>query len=190
MREIIANKHFDSVRVIVVSDGERILGLGDQGAGGMGIPIGKLALYTACAGIHPAQTLPVLLDVGTNNQERLSDPLYMGWAHERVRGQDYDDFVEAFISAITARWPGVLLQWEDFANANASRLLERYRDRLCTFNDDIQGTAAVAAATLLAAISVTCAKLGEQRIALLGAGSAGCGIGTLLLKAMTAAGAG
>jgi len=189
IREIIANPHFDSVRVIVVSDGERILGLGDQGAGGMGIAIGTLALYTACAGIHPAQTLPVLLDVGTNNRERLNDPLYMGWAHERVRGQDYDDFVEAFVSAITARWPGVLLQWEDFANANAARLLERYRDRLCTFNDDIQGTAAVAAATLMAAISVTGAKLGEQRIALLGAGSAGCGIGTLLLKAMTAAGA-
>src|SRR5262245_24126211 len=171
MGEILANKHFDSVRVIVVSDGERILGLGDQGAGGMGIPIGKLALYTACAGIHPSQTLPVQLDVGTNNEERLHDPLYIGWRHERVRGQDYDDFVEAFISAITARWPGVLLQWEDFANANAARLLERYRDRLCTFNDDIEGTAAVATATVLAAMSLTGAKLSEQRIVLLGAGS-------------------
>jgi malate dehydrogenase (oxaloacetate-decarboxylating) len=185
MREILANSHFDSVRVIVVSDGERILGLGDQGAGGMGIPIGKLALYTACAGIHPAETLPVLLDVGTNNPERLHDPLYMGWGHERVRGPEYDAFVEEFITAVRERWPDVLLQWEDFANANAARLLERYRDRLCTFNDDIQGTAAVAAAALLAAVNVTGAKLGEQRIVLLGAGSAGSGIGTLLLKAMT-----
>ena len=185
MREILANSHFDSVRVIVVSDGERILGLGDQGAGGMGIPIGKLALYTACAGIHPAETLPVLLDVGTSNEERLHDPLYMGWGHERVRGPEYDAFVEEFITAVTERWPHVLLQWEDFANANAARLLERYRDRLCTFNDDIQGTAAVAAATLFAAVNITGAKLGEQRIVLLGAGSAGSGIGTLLLKAMT-----
>jgi malate dehydrogenase (oxaloacetate-decarboxylating) len=151
----------------------------------MGIPIGKLALYTACAGIHPAETLPVLLDVGTNNQERLHDPLYMGWGHERVRGPEYDAFVEEFITAVTERWPDVLLQWEDFANANAARLLERYRDRLCTFNDDIQGTAAVAAAALLAAVNVTGAKLGEQRIVLLGVGSAGSGIGTLLLKAMT-----
>jgi malate dehydrogenase (oxaloacetate-decarboxylating) len=188
IREILANPQFDKVRVIVVSDGERILGLGDQGAGGMGIPIGKLALYTACAGIHPAETLPVLLDVGTNNEERLNDPLYIGWRHERVRGQEYDDFVEAFVSAVSERWPNVLLQWEDFATANAHRLLERYRDRLCTFNDDIQGTAAVAAAALLAAINVTGTKLTEQRIVLFGAGSAGCGIGALLLKAMTDAG--
>jgi malate dehydrogenase (oxaloacetate-decarboxylating) len=186
--EILANPQFDKVRVIVVSDGERILGLGDQGAGGMGIPIGKLSLYTACAGIRPEQTLPVLLDVGTNNQDRLADPLYVGWRHERVRGQAYDDFVEAFVSAASERWPHVLLQWEDFANANAHRLLERYRDRLCTFNDDIQGTAAVAAAALLAAINVTGTKLTEQRVVLFGAGSAGCGIGTLLLKAMVDAG--
>jgi malate dehydrogenase (oxaloacetate-decarboxylating) len=188
IREILANPQFDKVRVIVVSDGERILGLGDQGAGGMGIPIGKLALYTACAGIYPEQTLPVLLDVGTNNQERLNDPLYVGWRHERVRGQEYDDFVEAFVWAVSERWPNVLLQWEDFATANAYRLLERYRDRLCTFNDDIQGTAAVAAAALLAAINVTGTKLTEQRIVLFGAGSAGCGIGALLLKAMVEAG--
>jgi malate dehydrogenase (oxaloacetate-decarboxylating) len=172
----------------VVSDGERILGLGDQGAGGMGIPIGKLSLYTACAGIRPEHTLPVLLDVGTNNQDRLNDPLYIGWRHERVRGEEYDDFVEAFVSAVSERWPHVLLQWEDFANANAHRLLERYRGRLCTFNDDIQGTAAVAAAALLAAINVTGTKLVDQRVVLLGAGSAGCGIGTLLLKAMIDAG--
>ena len=125
--EILANPHFDRVRVIVVSDGERILGLGDQGAGGMGIPIGKLSLYTACAGIHPAETLPVLLDVGTNNPERLADPLYIGWRHERIRGAEYDAFVDAFVDAATKRWPNVLLQWEDFAGANATRLLERYR---------------------------------------------------------------
>jgi malate dehydrogenase (oxaloacetate-decarboxylating) len=188
IREILANPHFDRVRVIVVSDGERILGLGDQGAGGMGIPIGKLALYTACAGIHPAETLPVLLDVGTNNRERLADPLYIGWRHERVRGPEYDEFVEAFISAVTERWPDVLLQWEDFAGHNAARLLQRYRDRLCTFNDDIQGTAAVAAATLLAAINITGVPLTEQKIVLLGAGSAGCGIGNLLIEAMAASG--
>jgi malate dehydrogenase (oxaloacetate-decarboxylating) len=186
--EILANPRFDKVRVIVVSDGERILGLGDQGAGGMGIPIGKLSLYTACAGIRPEQTLPVLLDVGTSNQERLNDPLYVGWRHERVRGQEYDDFVEAFVSAVSKRWPHVLLQWEDFANANAHRLLQRYRDRLCTFNDDIQGTAAVAAAALLAAMNVTGTKLADQRVVLFGAGSAGCGIGNLLLKAMVDAG--
>jgi malate dehydrogenase (oxaloacetate-decarboxylating) len=188
IREILANPQFDKVRVIVVSDGERILGLGDQGAGGMGIPIGKLSLYTACAGIRPEQTLPVLLDVGTNNTDRLNDPLYIGWRHERVRGHEYDEFVEAFVSAASERWPNVLLQWEDFAQANAHRLLERYRDRLCTFNDDIQGTAAVAAAALLAAMNVTGTKLSQQRIVLFGAGSAGCGIGNLLLKAMVDAG--
>lgn len=186
--EILANPHFDRVRVIVVSDGERILGLGDQGAGGMGIPIGKLALYTACAGIPPAETLPVLLDVGTNNTERLANPLYIGWRNERIRGREYDDFVECFVDAAVKRWPSVLLQWEDFAGANAARLLDRYRERLCSFNDDIQGTAAVAAATLMAAAEVTRVPLREQRIVILGAGSAGCGIGSLLLKAMTETG--
>ncbi|MBI1213260.1 MAG: oxaloacetate-decarboxylating malate dehydrogenase [Alphaproteobacteria bacterium] len=188
IRDILSNPAFDQTRVIVVSDGERILGLGDQGAGGMGIPIGKLSLYTACAGIHPWATLPVLLDVGTNNQERLADPLYIGWRHERVRGDDYDGFVEEFVSAVAERWPNVLLQWEDFAGANAGRLLTKYRDRLCTFNDDIQGTAAVAAGTLMAAINVTGVPLTEQRVALLGAGSAGCGIASLLLQAMHEAG--
>ena len=186
--QILANAHFDQVAVIVVTDGERILGLGDQGAGGMGVSIGKLALYTACAGIHPANTLPILLDVGTDNPERLADPLYIGWRHERVRGQAYDDFIEAFIQAVVKRWPRVLLQWEDFAQNNAGRLLERYRDRLCTFNDDIQGTAAVATGTLMAAINVTGIPLKDQRIAVLGAGSAGTGIGSLLLRAMIEAG--
>ncbi len=170
-----------AVEVIVVTDGERILGLGDQGAGGMGIPIGKLSLYSGCGGIDPATTLPIFLDVGTDNAERLVDPLYIGWRHERVRGQQYDDFIEAFVTAINDRWPHVLLQWEDFARNNATRLLDRYRDRLCTFNDDVQGTAAVATGTLLSAINVTGIPLTEQRIVVLGAGSAGCGIASLLL---------
>ena len=185
---ILGHPRFDRVEVVVVSDGERILGLGDQGAGGMGIPIGKLSIYTACAGLHPATTLPVLLDVGTDNLERLADPLYIGWKHERVRGGDYDDFVESFVTAVLARWPNVLLQWEDFARANAGRLLERYRDRLCTFNDDIQGTAAVAAGAVLAAVKVIGQSITEQRIAVVGAGSAGCGIAALMLRMMIDAG--
>jgi malate dehydrogenase (oxaloacetate-decarboxylating) len=188
IRQILANPYFDKTEVIVVTDGERILGLGDQGAGGMGIPIGKLALYTACGGIHPCTALPILLDVGTDNQERLADPLYVGLRRERVRGSEYDDFIEEFVAAVSARWPHVLLQWEDFAKSNATRLLDRYRDRLCTFNDDIQGTAAVATGTLLSAIGVTGVPLTEQRIAIFGAGSAGCGIASLLMAAMTEAG--
>jgi malate dehydrogenase (oxaloacetate-decarboxylating) len=186
--QVLANPRFDHVNTIVVTDGERILGLGDQGAGGMGIPIGKLALYTACGGLDPAGTLPVMLDVGTDNHDCLADPLYIGWRHERVRGQAYDDFIEQFVAAVVARWPHVLLQWEDFARGNATRLLERYRDRLCTFNDDIQGTAAVATGALLAAMQATGRSLKDQRIAVLGAGSAGCGISALLLKAMVADG--
>ncbi|MBV9461825.1 MAG: NAD-dependent malic enzyme [Bradyrhizobium sp.] len=186
--QIFAQPRFDKVEAIVVTDGERILGLGDQGAGGMGIPIGKLALYTGCGGLHPATTLPILLDVGTDNPDCPADPLYVGWRHERVRGQEYDDFVEAFVTAVVKRWPRVLLQWEDFARNNATRLLERYRDRLCTFNDDVQGTAAVATGTLLAAINVTGVPLTEQRVAVLGAGSAGCVIAGLIRAAMRAAG--
>jgi malate dehydrogenase (oxaloacetate-decarboxylating) len=188
IKEILAHPRFDKVETIVVSDGERILGLGHQGADGMGIPIGKLSLYTACAGLHPSTTLPILLDVGTDNAERLADPVYIGWKHGRVRGQDYDDFIESFVSAVLERWPHVLLQWEDFARANAGRLLQRYRDRLCTFNDDIQGTAAVAAGALLAAVKVTGQPITEQRIAIVGAGSAGCGIGALLLRVLVDAG--
>src|SRR3954452_1222459 len=188
IKQILANPQFDNTEVIVVTDGERILGLGDQGAGGMGIPIGKLALYTACGGIHPSTTLPILLDVGTDNPERPVDPIYIGWEQERVSGREYDEFIEEFISAAIERWPHALLQWEDFAKANATRLLDRYRDRLCTFNDDIQGTAAVATGTLLSAIGVTGVPLAEQRIAIFGAGSAGCGIAVLLMAAMIEAG--
>jgi malate dehydrogenase (oxaloacetate-decarboxylating) len=188
INRILANPRFDNVEAIVVTDGERILGLGDQGAGGMGIPIGKLALYTACGGLHPATTLPIMLDVGTNNAERLSDPLYVGWRHERVRGAAYDDFIATFVSAVIERWPHILLQWEDFARNNATRLLQRYRDSVCTFNDDIQGTAAVTTGTLLAAVNVTGVPLIEHCIAVLGGGSAGIGIGSLVLKAMLAGG--
>ncbi len=184
IEQILADKRYDDVRCIVVSDGERILGLGDQGAGGMGIPIGKMALYTALGGIPPEHCLPILLDAGTDNEELLQDPIYIGWQHHRIRGQEYDDFVEAFVSAVEKRWPHILLQWEDFAGANAARLLERYRDRLCTFNDDIQGTAAVTTATLLAAVHATGVPLAKQTIAMFGAGAAGVGIIDLLITAM------
>ena len=186
--QILSNPRFDAVEAICVTDGERILGLGDQGAGGMGIAIGKLALYTACGGIDPRTTLPIMLDVGTDNAERLADPLYVGWRSPRMRGEAYDAFIEAVVTAIQRRWPHVLLQWEDFARANATRLLERYRDRLCTFNDDIQGTAAVATGALIAAIEVTGVPMTGQRIAVLGAGSAGTGIAGFLMRAMIHAG--
>ncbi len=186
--DILADPAYDRVKVIVVSDGERILGLGDQGAGGMGIPIGKLALYTACAGIHPSEVLPILLDLGTDNHARREDPLYVGWRAPRVRGQDYDDFVETFVSAVNDRFPGVLLQWEDFAGKNAYDLLVRYRDRLLSFNDDIQGTAATAVGTLLAAIGRTGVPLTEQRVVLFGAGAAGSGVAEMLVQAMMADG--
>jgi len=186
--EILANPRFDQTEAIVVSDGERILGLGDQGAGGMGIPIGKLALYTGCGGIHPATTLPILLDVGTNNNERLNDPLYIGWHHERITGEEYDHFLEEFVEAVHRRWPNILLQFEDFARHHAAILLERYRDRLCTFNDDIQGTAAVATGTLLAAIQAAGETMAQQKIVFFGAGSAGCGIAGLMHQAIIESG--
>lgn len=184
MEEMIDNLPYDRIDVIVVTDGERILGLGDLGVGGMAIPVGKLALYTLFGGIHPARTLPVLLDVGTNNPELLGDPCYLGWQHERIREEAYDDFIERFVKAIHRRYPNALLQWEDFGKLNARRLLDRYRERICSFNDDIQGTAAVTVAAILSAVKRTNSSLREQRIAVLGGGSAGIGICQALLRAM------
>ena len=176
------------VDVIVVTDGERILGLGDQGAGGMGIPIGKLSLYTLCGGVAPAKTLPILLDLGTNNQERLDDPRYVGWRENRIKGAEYDAFIDQFVQAVKKRFPHVLLQWEDFASVDAERILDRYRDDLCTFNDDIQGTAAVTTGTILAAIEAAGGTLEDQNIVMLGAGSAGVGICLQLKQAMMQSG--
>lgn len=174
--DMLQNATKQNVKVIVVTDGERILGLGDQGIGGMGIPVGKLALYTACGGISPAYVLPVVLDVGCNNKEITDDPMYMGWHHPRISGDDYYEFIDKFISAVKLRWPKVLLQFEDFAQANAMPLLEKYKNELCCFNDDIQGTAAVTVGTLMAACGARGEKLSQQRIVFVGAGSAGCGI--------------
>ena len=182
--QILSHPRYDDVKCIVVSDGERILGLGDQGAGGMGIPIGKMALYTALGGIHPEHCLPILLDVGTDNEDRLKSPLYIGWRHHRVRGEDYDAFVDTFVQSVKKRWPHVLLQWEDFAGSNAARFLARDRDQLCTFNDDIQGTAAITAVTVISAINITGVPLEQQKIVVVGFGSAGIGITNLLAQFM------
>lgn len=175
----------NNVKVIVVTDGERILGLGDQGIGGMGIPIGKLSLYSACGGISPAYTLPVALDVGTDNADLLEDPMYMGWRHERIGDGEYAEFVDLFVQAVRRRWPDVLVQFEDFAQRNALPLLSRYRDQLCCFNDDIQGTAAVCVGSLLAACKAKNERVSDQTIVFVGAGSAGCGIAEQIIVAMT-----
>jgi len=181
---LLRNRPNPEVDVIVVTDGERILGIGDQGVGGMGIPIGKLSLYSLIGGIRPERTLPVVLDVGTNNKERLNDPEYIGWRHERITGQAYFDFVDQFVQAVKQELPGTCLQWEDFATPHARPILQRYRDELLTFNDDIQGTAAVALGAALGAVKVTGKSLKDQQIVMLGAGSAGIGVADGLRAAM------
>lgn len=176
------------VEAIVVTDGERILGLGDQGVDGLGIPIGKLSLYTVCGGVDPATTLPIVLDTGTNNKERRENPHYLGWRHERVGDEEYYAFVDRFVQAVKKKWPHVLLQFEDFARPHAEPLLSKYRDQLCCFNDDIQGTATVALGTVMAAAKAAGETLSQQRIAVLGGGSAGCGIAEMLVAGMVAEG--
>src|SRR6266498_1832247 len=181
---LLRNRPNPGVDVIVVTDGERILGIGDQGAGGFGIPIGKLSLYTLIGGIRPERTLPIVLDVGTNNTERLKDPEYLGWRHERVTGQAYFDFVDQFVTAVKQEFPTTCLQWEDFATPHARPILERYRDQLLTFNDDIQSTAAVALGAISGAIGVTGKSLKDQQIVMFGAGSASIGVADYLRAAM------
>lgn len=186
--DVLRNATKRKVKVIVVTDGERVLGLGDQGIGGMGISIGKLSLYTACGGISPAYTLPVMLDVGTNNEKLLNDPMYMGLRQKRVNQAEYDEFVDLFIKAVKRRWPEAIIQFEDFAQPNAMPLLQRYRDQVCCFNDDIQGTAAVTVGTLLAACRSKNTRLSEQKVVFVGAGSAGCGIAEQVISQMVAEG--
>ncbi len=184
MDDILRNATKRKVKVIVVTDGERILGLGDQGIGGMGIPIGKLSLYTACGGISPAYTLPVMLDVGTNNKKLLDDPMYMGARHPRISQEQYDEFVDMFIKGVKVRWPEAMIQFEDFAQPNAMPLLKKYREQICCFNDDIQGTAAVTLGTILAACKSRNEKLSNMKVVFVGAGSAGCGIAEMLIQQM------
>ncbi len=182
--ENIASAKKDGVDVIVVTDGERILGLGDLGAGGMAISVGKLALYSLFGGINPAKALPIVLDVGTNNEALIGDPLYIGWRNPRISGADYDDFIGKFVAAVKKRWPNVLLQWEDFGRNNASRILKKYQDKICSFNDDIQGTAAVVLAATYAAVKRAGKSITDQKVVVLGAGSAGLGICNQLQYAM------
>jgi len=184
IEKTLANCEISKPSVIVVTDGERILGLGDQGAGGMGIPIGKLSLYTLCAGLSPYSTLPITLDVGTDNEERLKDPLYLGLRHRRIRGAEYQDFIDRFVAAVQTVFPGVVLQWEDFLKGNALKQLKRFRDRLCTFNDDIQGTASVVLAGLYAALRITGRPMHDQRIVIAGAGASAQGIADLIVSAL------
>jgi len=186
--ELLRHRPNPEVDVIVATDGERILGIGDQGAGGLGIPIGKLSLYTVFGGIAPERTLPIVLDVGTNNQDRLQDPEYLGWRHERITGDDYYAFIEQFVRAVKQELPGTLLQWEDFGVAHARPILQKYREQLLTFNDDIQGTGSIALSVILAASEVSGIPLAQQRIAILGAGSAGIGVADLLTAALVEAG--
>lgn len=182
--EMLANRYGKEIDIIVVTDGGRILGIGDQGVGGLGIPIGKLSLYTLIGGIRPERTLPIVLDVGTNNAERLRDPFYLGWRHERISGQEYFDFVDQFVRAVKSELPNTCVQWEDFPNSIAYTLLNRYRDELLSFNDDIQGTAAVTLGAILGAVSVTGRPLRDQTVVILGAGSAGIGVADYLCRAM------
>lgn len=186
--DILQNVNRRNVKVIVITDGERILGLGDQGIGGMGIPIGKLSLYTACGGISPAYTLPITIDVGTNNAQLLNDPLYMGWQQPRISGDEYYDFIDQVLTSIRRRWPHALIQFEDFAQKNAMPLLTKYRDKFCCFNDDIQGTAAVSVGSLIAASRAAGKQLKDQIVTFLGAGSAGCGIAEQIIAQMVAEG--
>ena len=186
--EMLGNCALPKVKAIVVTDGGRILGLGDQGAGGMGISIGKTSLYTACGGLHPAFGLPVMLDVGTNNEAMLADPNYLGWRHERLTGDAYYDFIDQFVQAVKRRFPHSIVQWEDFPKQHAQKILDRYRDQLLSFNDDIQGTAAVTLAAILAGIRVAKRELREERVVIVGAGSSGMGIARLLIRAMERAG--
>src|SRR6201993_326751 len=185
---ILRNRPNREVDVIVVTDGERILGLGDQGVGGLGIPIGKLSLYTLIGGIHPSRTLPIVLDVGTNNQERLRDPEYLGWRHRRIEDDEYYAFIDRFVAAVQKQLPDVLLQWEDFATVHALPILARYRDKLLTFNDDIQGTAAVTLGALHGAAKVAGRPLSQQRVGMLGAGSAGIGVLNMIEREMMSKG--
>ena len=188
IESLLRNRPNKEVSVIVVTDGERILGIGDQGVGGLGIPIGKLSLYTLIGGVPPAQTLPIILDVGTNNEQRLADPEYLGWRHERITGDEYYDFVDRFVRAVKKELPDTLLQWEDFSKAHARPILDRYRDQLITFNDDIQGTAAVAAGAIFSGVRISGRRLRDQQVVMLGAGSAGIGVADALREAFVADG--